>query len=235
MQKQLTDRDSEPLMMPIGRASEYLGVSIDTLRRWEKKGRIEARRSPGGHRYFMRVELNRLFDKKYTRDEPAKKREMQKKLETVRDVEIKDQNVKIISDLFEPEFAEEKLLDRPVRIFEIPEQKPVMIKFETKQQESYISYSEEIPGSQTPSIPQETSILIPQITTQPAPQIKVDQPVQPSEPPQTVANSIKNENQLKFTKKEVVIIITTLAVITTCFAVLLFFSSRPEMLSPIPD
>jgi len=30
--------------LSIGEASEYLGVSIDTLRRWEKKGKIEPMR-----------------------------------------------------------------------------------------------------------------------------------------------------------------------------------------------
>ncbi len=59
-------------LISIGQASEYLGVSIDTLRRWEKKGRIEAFRSPGGHRYYDKTELDQLFGKRYTRDEPTK-------------------------------------------------------------------------------------------------------------------------------------------------------------------
>jgi len=51
----------------IGKSSEYLGVSIDTLRRWEKKGVITAYRSPGGHRYFLRPDLDKLFGQKYAR------------------------------------------------------------------------------------------------------------------------------------------------------------------------
>jgi excisionase family DNA binding protein len=54
-------------LMSIGDSSEYLGVSIDTLRRWEKRGRIDAFRSPGGHRYFKKDDLDKLFGKKYTR------------------------------------------------------------------------------------------------------------------------------------------------------------------------
>lgn len=56
-------------LISIGDASEYLGISIDTLRRWEKKGRITPMRSPGGHRYFSKKELDGLFGKRYTRDE----------------------------------------------------------------------------------------------------------------------------------------------------------------------
>ena len=59
----------------IGKASEYLGVSIDTLRRWEKKGVIAAYRSPGGHRYFLKNDLDKLFGQKYTRTSPTKKSE----------------------------------------------------------------------------------------------------------------------------------------------------------------
>lgn len=58
-------------LVSIGEASEYLGVSIDTLRRWEKRGRIEPYRSPGGHRHYSKDELDKLFDKKYVRDEPT--------------------------------------------------------------------------------------------------------------------------------------------------------------------
>src|SRR4029079_14982993 len=56
-------------LFTIGQAAEYLGVSIDTLRRWEKKGRIEAFRSPGGHRYYERDDLDKLFGKRYVHEE----------------------------------------------------------------------------------------------------------------------------------------------------------------------
>lgn len=65
MQNSLSSKD----ILSIGEASEYLGISIDTLRRWEKRGRIVAYRSPGGHRYFKRNELDDLFGMRYTRDE----------------------------------------------------------------------------------------------------------------------------------------------------------------------
>ena len=60
----------------IGKSSEYLGVSIDTLRRWEKKGVVTAYRSPGGHRYFLKQDLDMLFGQKYTRALASKPREV---------------------------------------------------------------------------------------------------------------------------------------------------------------
>ena len=53
--------------LSIGESAEYLGVSIDTLRRWEKKKVILALRSPGGHRYFLKKDLDKLFGQKYAR------------------------------------------------------------------------------------------------------------------------------------------------------------------------
>lgn len=61
--------DSERLT--IGKAAKFLGVSIDTLRRWEKKGFVLAHRSPGGHRHFLKNELTQLFEKKYARQIPT--------------------------------------------------------------------------------------------------------------------------------------------------------------------
>ena len=59
-------------LLAIGDAAKYLGVSIDTLRRWEKKGKVVPLRSPGGHRYFDKEALDKLFGTKYTREESDK-------------------------------------------------------------------------------------------------------------------------------------------------------------------
>lgn len=53
--------------IPIGRAAEMVGVSIDTLRRWDKSGKVMSRRSPGGHRYFLLSDLEEVFGTKYDR------------------------------------------------------------------------------------------------------------------------------------------------------------------------
>lgn len=47
--------------VPIGTAATALGVSIDTLRRWEKAGRVRFDRGPGGRRVLPSAELARLL------------------------------------------------------------------------------------------------------------------------------------------------------------------------------
>jgi molybdopterin-binding protein len=44
----------------IGRAAEILGVSIETLRRWEQDGRIRATRTAGGQRTVDIEEVRRV-------------------------------------------------------------------------------------------------------------------------------------------------------------------------------
>jgi excisionase family DNA binding protein len=48
----------EPHLLPIGEAARRLGVSIDTLRRWDESGKLTAtRKSPGGTRYYSEKSL----------------------------------------------------------------------------------------------------------------------------------------------------------------------------------
>ena len=47
--------------LTIGETAKYLGVSIDTLRRWDKSGKLPARKSAGGHRYYSLLDLE-LFE-----------------------------------------------------------------------------------------------------------------------------------------------------------------------------
>jgi len=54
-------------ILSIGKAAEYLGVSIDTLRRWGEAGKLKEYRSPGNHRYYKLNDLDKLFDTKYER------------------------------------------------------------------------------------------------------------------------------------------------------------------------
>ena len=44
----------------IAKASQLLNVSIDTIRRWEKKGLVKAQRTKNEHRIFQLDELERL-------------------------------------------------------------------------------------------------------------------------------------------------------------------------------
>ncbi len=44
-----------------GQAAEMLGVTVETLRRWETEGRIRVDRSPGGQRLFAIDDVTRLL------------------------------------------------------------------------------------------------------------------------------------------------------------------------------
>jgi len=44
----------------IGQAAELLGVSVETLRRWEADGKLRTRRSAGGQRVVAAAEITRL-------------------------------------------------------------------------------------------------------------------------------------------------------------------------------
>jgi excisionase family DNA binding protein len=48
------------MKISIGQAAELLGVSKDTLRRWEKAGKIQSERTRKGHRRYDKQELLRL-------------------------------------------------------------------------------------------------------------------------------------------------------------------------------
>ena len=51
---------SEPLIR-VGQAAEMLGVSVETLRRWEADGRLTTTRSEGGQRLVDLAEVTRLL------------------------------------------------------------------------------------------------------------------------------------------------------------------------------
>jgi len=44
-------------LIPIGEAAKMLGVSVDTLRRWDESGAFPATKSPGAHRYYSRIQI----------------------------------------------------------------------------------------------------------------------------------------------------------------------------------
>jgi molybdopterin-binding protein len=48
----------------VGQAAEMLGVSVDTLRRWEREGRLDMARSDGGQRLVDISQIARLLDER---------------------------------------------------------------------------------------------------------------------------------------------------------------------------
>jgi molybdopterin-binding protein len=45
----------------IGQAAALLGVSVETVRRWEEEGRVEVGRTKGGQRVLAATEVHRLL------------------------------------------------------------------------------------------------------------------------------------------------------------------------------
>src|SRR4029079_10593077 len=54
-------RKGEAARIRVGQAAEMLGVSVETLRRWETEGRLRMERSAGGQRLVAIDEVSRLL------------------------------------------------------------------------------------------------------------------------------------------------------------------------------
>jgi molybdopterin-binding protein len=68
----MEDSTSRGASLRVGQAAEMLGVSIETLRRWDTEGRIRMERSAGGQRRVAIAEVSRLLDerRRSTADRP---------------------------------------------------------------------------------------------------------------------------------------------------------------------
>jgi len=49
-------------LIAIGEAARILGVSVDTIRRWEREGRLASIRTLGGQRRFSRAAVEALAE-----------------------------------------------------------------------------------------------------------------------------------------------------------------------------
>ena len=59
----------------VSEAAEYLGVSPNTLRNWERAGKIEAHRHPvNSYRLFKKEELDALLNQVQEPDDPKETR-----------------------------------------------------------------------------------------------------------------------------------------------------------------
>lgn len=52
-------QSTEADLVPIGEVARLFGVTVATVRRWEREGKISAQRTPGGQRRFNRAEIER--------------------------------------------------------------------------------------------------------------------------------------------------------------------------------
>lgn len=75
--------------VPIGQAAEFLGVSVDTVRRWDEKGVLHSERPDGKNRYFTLAEIEKVkYSQPLTISEAAQKLEISEA--TLRRLEDKD-------------------------------------------------------------------------------------------------------------------------------------------------
>jgi molybdopterin-binding protein len=56
--------ERSPSRIRVGQAAEMLGVSVETLRRWEVEGRLRMERSEGGQRLVAIEDVSRLLDER---------------------------------------------------------------------------------------------------------------------------------------------------------------------------
>lgn len=56
----MSPRSNSKKLISISEASDFLGISIDTLRRWERQGKIRAKRDLHNNRYFFQKDLDSL-------------------------------------------------------------------------------------------------------------------------------------------------------------------------------
>jgi molybdopterin-binding protein len=54
----------------IGEAAKLLGVRVETIRRWEREGRLESSRTPGGQRRVSATEVARLLSEQRQQETP---------------------------------------------------------------------------------------------------------------------------------------------------------------------
>lgn len=220
-------------LLTIGKASEYLGVSIDTLRRWEKKRRIEPLRSPGGHRYFLKEDLDRLFGKKYTHDEAAekvvKKEAVEKIVEKSEQITPTQTYASINYPTLEPK-EESTEIDRPVRDIKIPEVKLIRI----------IKTSEDtkIVGSEVQEVQKQvvaTSILTPPAPSQNLENSSVEYIQNTQTTPGLIPETkVQEKTRVKNNNIKIYIAILVAVIFLTGFVFFMIGASSQEILSPVP-
>jgi excisionase family DNA binding protein len=218
-------------MLSIGEASEYLNVSIDTLRRWEKKGRIVALRSPGGHRYFKKTELDQVFGTKYTRVEKTKAYRKKPEIEEAEAVEvttIKKEEVVVQEQKQEP--TTPRFVTEEVREVQIPPNVPIAIRTRNNNASASVVQSS-------------SNILIPQIQTQAQMSTQVQSSTtsipalthsNATERPQNVNPQSISQQKPKEDKTTMIIVVTIFLTVILLVGIVYYFYTKSQILSPVP-
>jgi excisionase family DNA binding protein len=70
----LKDSIDNKTLLTAGDVAEFLGVHINTVRRWEKKGILKSYRvGPKGYRWFRRDDVEVFFNNKGNKEEKTEK------------------------------------------------------------------------------------------------------------------------------------------------------------------
>lgn len=236
MQKQNVGK-KEPTMLSIGRASEYLGVSIDTLRRWEKRERIEAYRSPGGHRYFKKQDLDNLFGTKYQRD-PSEEVETDKTVAAPLEIQKEEpakkevyKTVIVVAKRPLPIYEQvAQILDRPIRQFSIPPVKSLAIRSERFEVSTFNATSNSASDN----------TLLPQITLNNGPinaSLSPTSEIRPQDrsSDETTLPPLPTKTKSLVSKTSIMVALAIVSVIIICLALVLYFYSQPKIISSIPS
>lgn len=224
-------------LLSIGEASEYLSVSIDTLRRWEKKGKIESLRSPGNHRYFSVEDLDKLFGKKYRHDKhggKSVKETIKPKISGNQDQEEIIDN-KVQEEISKPEIpylhppisdlsVGMMIVDRPARDIKIPEAKLIKV----------IRTDEEIKVVNERVVEMKSEEITSSILTPTA--LENTHPQEIKNIKEVTKISVDKNNSKNVIKKNILIYTTFTLIVLMVIAAVFFLIgvSSQRMISPIP-
>jgi excisionase family DNA binding protein len=232
----MDDKHNKLNMLSIGEAADYLGVSIDTLRRWEKKDRVTAYRSPGGHRYFLRSELDNLFDKKYKRVAPTKpygKRVEEKIPET--DVEEGPKQPDIQEEVKAKPVEEPRVFEeKPPLDLNEPIHQPTPPDFTDSNFPNYFSFKvkeEPNPTNQQEDVKHtDEQLLIPKLNTEKT-ENQIDKEVDDKRVDEILGKDMAKKKRSNF----MIIVFILLVLFAIVDIVLIFhFLNTPKVVSPLP-
>lgn len=57
----MTEEKPEPKYMTSGQVADKMGAARDSVNRWANKGELKSTRTPGGHRRFLRADIEQVL------------------------------------------------------------------------------------------------------------------------------------------------------------------------------
>lgn len=235
MQNNDTDTNEAKKLLSIGEAANYLGISIDTLRRWGKKEKIETYRSPGGHRYYKKSDLDNLFGTRYERTEPTIRR-----ASAIEEIKPETEKPDVAEEIIPPaelEAKEETIVqmksyngDKLV----VPSFSPNRMYSKYDKMLSNVSIPINPPLIKPPVTEQKDSVLVPSTLPQNPLPVSTQKQAEPNQQQTTKSNpEPQKQFSINLSLKNILIIFVVLIIVV---ALILFVIglATPKVLSPIP-